>query len=50
MRLAITTQALLDTARSDANDKGCRNEELARKVEVLEQAAKRSEVTRLCRW
>lgn len=47
--LAITTQAQLDIARSDANDKICRNEELARKVEVLQQAAERSEVYVSCK-
>lgn len=41
---AINTQAQLDMARSDASGAVRRNEDLARKVEALEQAAERSEV------
>ena len=41
---AMHTQAQLDMARSDASNSARSNEDLARKVEVLEQAAQRSEV------
>ena len=41
-------QAQLDIARSDAVDKLCKNEELAKKVEMLKQAAKRTEVDICC--